>query len=133
MDAATWLLTLRAGTSGKVLASCQAQQPTAVLHGGCESDRLFCALGSHVVYLHGDAIVAEGELPDATPVACLAGNSKQLFAGTRSGLFVSDDNGQSWESIEDSTPIVALHKTATGQMYAVEMGGQLREINKENT
>jgi photosystem II stability/assembly factor-like uncharacterized protein len=127
--AAVWQLTLRECGSGKTLFIHRAQQPTSVLQYTPDSDLLFCALGSHLLCLQRGTLIAESELADNTPVSCLAVDGERLFAGTRIGLCVSTDRGQSWYPVASEGAIVALHTAAPGQVYAVEMGGRLRKVN----
>ena len=123
-----WMLHLRRGMDGALLFSQQANEPVAALYP-LAGDRLLCSLGSVVAVLGGGQVLNTGTLEADAPVACLAATGNALLAGSRFGLFYSNDDGASWQWLTSDLSAVALHTERSGSVTVVEMGGRIWQVN----
>jgi photosystem II stability/assembly factor-like uncharacterized protein len=126
-ESGLWQLALKRGASEGALYTCETVQPTAVLNLA-EDGRLACALSERVICLQGGQVRAEGQPFEDQPITALAMAKGRIWAGSRAGLCLSDDGGQSWERVSSKLAVVALHAKTAGRAYAITMGGQVWEI-----
>jgi photosystem II stability/assembly factor-like uncharacterized protein len=127
LESGLWQLALKRAASEGALYTCEVDQPTAMLDLATDG-RLTCALSEHVVCLQGGQVRAQGRPFEDAQVTALAAAGGRIWAGSRAGLCLSDDGGQSWERASSKLAVVALHAETAGRAYAVTMGGQVWEI-----
>jgi len=125
-----WLLNLRRGVDGALLFSQQANEPIAALYP-LPGERLLCSLGSVVVVVDRGMVLNVSTLEVDAPVACLGAAGDTLLAGSRFGLFCSNNGGASWEWLTSDISAVALHTEPNGRVTVVEMGGRIWRVDVE--
>jgi photosystem II stability/assembly factor-like uncharacterized protein len=129
LESGLWQLALKRGASEGALYTCETVQPAAVLDLAADG-RLTCALNERVVCLHGGQVRAEDQPFEGEQVTALAAAGGRVWAGSRAGLCLSDDGGQSWERVSSKLAVVALHAETAGRVCAVTMGGQVWMVDE---
>jgi hypothetical protein len=130
-DSGTWQLTLQYGAARQVLFTCEAGQPAAVFDLSA-APYVYCAIEQNVVCVSGAELVATRELAGIEQVSSLAASADLVLAGSRKGLYASNDGAQSWERVSSDVSVVALYSASPSKAYAVSMGGGVYEIDIEN-
>jgi photosystem II stability/assembly factor-like uncharacterized protein len=130
-ETGTWQLALQSSTAWQVLFTCEANQPAALFDLSA-APYVYCAMEQHVVCVSSAGQVVESELEGVEQISSLAAAADTVLAGSRKGLYASQDGAQSWECVSSDIPIVALHSASPDKAYAVSMGGGLWEISMED-
>jgi photosystem II stability/assembly factor-like uncharacterized protein len=123
-----WLLNLRRGVDGALLFAQQANEPIAALYP-LPGERLLCSLGSVVAIVDRGMVLNVNTLEADAPVACLGAAGDTLLAGSRFGLFCSNNGGASWEWLTSDISAVTLHTEHSGRVTVVEMGGRIWQVD----